>query len=375
MQARGFLTVLLVAGGMAAGCSSSSATPAPMDYPLQGEAATAAPAASAFTDGGAAFVGPTAAATSAPAPALQPGQNPTVGGPASTANAARPEDQIIKIGSISIQVGNLDDSIARATDQIHAIGGLLAGSDRTVTSAEDLASVTYRLPVAQFETALSVMRKLGTKVLSEHTESTQVGGQIVDLTARIANLRASEKAIQAIMAKANTIGDVLTVQQRLADVQGQIEELSGQLNGLTDQAAFSTLTVIFEVPILSTPSPSPSPTPSPVPTATPIPWSAGDQAGQATGALSEVGKSTATILIWLVILILPITLVLVLLLVLLGGVARIVDPFRKRLLPFTVARPATFAQPWYSAPPAPAPAPGQPIAGNPAAPTQTPPKP
>ena len=58
MQARGFLTVLLVAGGMAAGCSSSSATPAPMDYPLQGEAATAAPAASAFTDGGAAFVGP-----------------------------------------------------------------------------------------------------------------------------------------------------------------------------------------------------------------------------------------------------------------------------------------------------------------------------
>jgi hypothetical protein len=372
MQARGFLTVLLVAGGMAAGCASSSATPAYKDYPIQGEAATAAPAASAaFNDGGAAFAGPTAAATSGPA--VQPGQNPTVGGPASTANAARPEDQIIKIGSISIQVGNLDDSIARATDQIHAIGGLLAGSDRTVTSAEDLASVTYRLPVAQFETALSVMRKLGTKVLSEHTESTQVGGQIVDLTARIANLRASEKAIQAIMAKANTIGDVLTVQQRLADVQGQIEELSGQLNGLTDQAAFSTLTVIFEVPILSTPSPSPSPTPSPVPTATPIPWSAGDQAGQATGALSEVGKSTATILIWIVILVLPIILVLLLLLVLLGGAARIVDPFRKRLLPFTVARPATFAQPWYSQPPAPVP--GQPIAGNQATPTQPPPKP
>jgi hypothetical protein len=131
--------------------------------------------------------------------------------------------------------------------------------------------------------------------------------------------------------------------------------------------------VIFEVPILSTPSPSPSPTPSPVPTATPIPWSAGDQAGQATGALSEVGKSTATILIWIVILVLPIILVLLLLLVLLGGAARIVDPFRKRLLPFTVARPATFAQPWYSQPPAPVP--GQPIAGNQATPTQPPSKP
>jgi TolA-binding protein len=107
------------------------------------------------------------------------------------------------------------------------------------------------------------MRKLGTKVLSEHSESTPVGGQIVDLQARIANLKASEKAIQAIMAKANTIGDVLTVQQRLAEVQGQIEQLSGQLQGLTDQAAYSTLTVILVVPVVATPSPSASPTPSP----------------------------------------------------------------------------------------------------------------
>jgi hypothetical protein len=284
----------------------------------------------------------------------------------------QPEDQIVKTGSISVQVANLDDSIARATDQIHALGGWQAGSDRTVTSAQDLASVTYRLPVNEFETALATMRKLGSKVLSEHTESTAVGGQIVDLQARIANLKASEKAIQAIMTKANTIGDVLTVQQRLAEVQGEIEELSGQLSGLSDQAAYSTLTVVFEVPILATPSPSPSPTPSPQPTATPIPWNAGTEAGQAAGALGEVGKSTATILIWVVILILPIALALVLLLALLGVTARLLDPLRRRLLPFTVGQPATAARPWLAQPATPAQ--GQPMPGGPAGPAQTPPK-
>jgi hypothetical protein len=65
------------------------------------------------------------------------------------------------------------------------------------------------------------------------------------------------------MDKATTIGDILAVQQRLTDVQGQIEELSGQLAGLTDQAAYSTLTVIFVVPVPATPSPSLSPTPTP----------------------------------------------------------------------------------------------------------------
>jgi hypothetical protein len=205
-----------------------------------------------------------------------------------------------------------------------------------------MASVTFRIPVNQFETALAAMRKLGTKVLGEHTESTPVGGQIIDLQARIANLRASERAIQAIMAKATTIGDVLTVQQRLAEVQGQIEELSGQLAGLTDQSAYSTLTVDFVVPW--TPG-SPSPTPSPSPSPTEIPWSAGDQAGQAAGVLGDVGKGAATLIIWAVILLVPVALVTVLLLALLGFLGRRIDPYRKRLLPFTVSQPGSYRQP------------------------------
>ena len=329
MRARGFLFVVLVAGAIVSACASSAApTNYGNDYP--NPAATGAAAAS-YADVGGAYAAPTAAAATAAA-GLQSNANPNAV-PVPSSAVVVPESQIIKIGTITVQVGNLDDSIARATDQLHGLGGWLAGSDRTITTAEDLASVTYRVPVNEFENALAVMRKLGTKVLSEHTESTPVGGQIIDLQARIANLRASEKAIQVIMAKANTIGDVLTVQQRLADVQGQIEELSGQLAGLTDQSAYSTLTVIFEVPILPTPTPSPSPSPTAVPTATPIPWTAGDQAGQAAGALGEVGKGTATVLIWVLILILPIALALILLMVLALGSMRLLDPVRKRLMP------------------------------------------
>jgi CRP-like cAMP-binding protein len=148
--------------------------------------------------------------------------NPTTAAaPAGSLNAASPESQIVKVGTISIQVTGLDDSVTRATDQIHVLGGWLAGSDRTSTLAQDTASVTYRIPADKFEDALAVMRKLGARILGEHTESTPVGGQIVDLQARIANLRASEKALQAIMDKATTIEDILAVQQRLTDVQGR----------------------------------------------------------------------------------------------------------------------------------------------------------
>jgi hypothetical protein len=365
---------MLVTGIVVAACSSASSAASPGGYSQDLSGANQKPVASYADYGGAPVAAATEASTAGPAGAAASGATST------GANAApAPEDQIVKTGTITLQVVSLDDSMIRVSDQMHALNGWLAGSNRTSDSAQDEASLTFRIPVANFETALADMRKLGVKVLGEHTESTAVGGQIVDLQARIANLKATEKALQAIMDKATTIADVLAVQQQLTQVQGEIEELTGQLTALTDQAAYSTLTVVLVVPILASPSPSESPSPSPSATATPVPWNAGSQAGQAVGTLGDVAKGTATVLIWLLILVLPITVVLIVLLALFGLLARIVDPYRRRLLPFTVAKPVDWNSsqmplpaygPYAGNPPAPGPASTPPSASGP----QQPPK-
>jgi hypothetical protein len=382
MRSKGFLAAALILVTLAAvGCSSSSSaampTPPTPGYPFGGAAATPA----GLPDNG--FAG----STPAPAASAVNGTDTTGGIPLQTGapGAAAPEDRIIKTGSITIEVADIDVSVALATDQMHVLGGWMAGSDRTTSAGGgSLASVTYRVPVARFEDAVALMRKLGKKVLAEHSDSQSVGGQIVDLQARIDNLKVSEKAIQAIMDKAATIAEVLTVQQRLSDVQGQIEQLTAQMAGLTDQSAYSTLTVIFEVPV-----PGASPTPSPQPSGTPGPWSAGEQFNQAAAELGGVGQSAATAAIWVVVLILPVTLTLLLLLIVLILMARVLDPLRRRWLPFTVAQPVQHRQfGWGSpyppqAPPPPSPAtwptPGAPVppAGQPgsAAPGTDPEKP
>jgi hypothetical protein len=339
MRSKGFLTAALILVALAAiGCSSSSALPTPPNpgYPLPGAAATPA----GLPDKG--FAG----ATPAPTPVSE---TDTTGGitlQTGAPGAPAPEDRIIKTGSITIEVADIDISVALATDQMHGLGGWMAGSDRTSSSGSgSVASVTYRVPVDRFEDAVGLMRKLGKKIIAEHSDSQSVGGQIVDLQARIDNLKASEKAVQAIMDKATTIADVLTVQQRLSDVQGQIEQLTAQLAGLTDKSAYSTLTVIFEVP-----APGASPTPTPQPSATPGPWSAGEQFNQAAAELGGVGQNAATAAIWVIVLILPVTLALVLLLLALTLIAKILDPIRRRWLPFTVAQPVQHRQPGWGSP-------------------------
>ena len=133
MRAGKICFALLTAGLVVAACSSASARPSAYSYDGQ-DAATFAAAYPAATAAGLEGIsaGEPAGPTSAPGETV-----PTAAAPVTSGNASSPESQIVKIGTISIQVASLDDSVASAADQIHVLGGWLAGSDRTSTMAED----------------------------------------------------------------------------------------------------------------------------------------------------------------------------------------------------------------------------------------------
>ena len=152
---------------------------------------------------------------------------------------------IIKTGSLTLQVAAVDTALAQATDVITALDGYASGSDRAGNSGSDEASITFRIPAAAWDEAFSRLRALGEKVLHEHSATEDVTAQVVDLGARITNLRATEAALQEIMARAGVIKDVLDVQRELTDVRGEIEQLSAQERHLREQAVMSTLTVRF----------------------------------------------------------------------------------------------------------------------------------
>ena len=129
------------------------------------------------------------------------------------------------------------------------LGGYVSGSDAYDQGESRWASVTYRVPVAHFGEAVDALRGEADRVVREATQSIEVTGQVMDLDARIANLRASEAALVEIMDRAGRIEDVLAVQMRLEEVRGQIEQLEAQRAHLADQAALSTLAVSWYTPV------------------------------------------------------------------------------------------------------------------------------
>lgn len=231
------------------------------------------------------------------APAAAPGEDGVVD---ANAIGARDDARIIRTGSIQVEVSDVQRALRAARDAIVALGGYVGASNTSNADDQPSAQITYRVPADRWEDALDVLHSLGgltTKVLNEQTQAVEVTGQIVDLEARIRNLRASETALQGIAANATKVSDVLEVEARLTDIRGQIEQLTAQLKDLGDRASYATLTADFSSPIVAV-------------TAASKGWEPAGTVDQAAASLISILQAVASVGIWFLIVWLPILLIL-----------------------------------------------------------------
>ena len=309
---------LLVVAALVVGCSGSASNPlSTVGGPVTGQPAEA-PAAM-----------PSAAALSTRDGAFGAANGGT--GTTGTTQATTPDGSgplIVRTGQLDLQVADIEAAIHAAETAITAVGGYVSGSQRSGDADKATAIVMFRIPAARWTDALDALRKLGTKVLGEQTSSQEVTAQVVDLGARLANLRVTETALQGIMDKATKIPDVLAVQEQLTGVRQQIEELTAQKQTLENQAALASLTVSF------------APPPAVAVTQVREGWDPAREVDQAAAALVGLGQGLAGAGIWLLIVWLPILLIVGLIaLVALVVLRRI----RRRALPTSVVPPAAEA--------------------------------
>lgn len=165
-------------------------------------------------------------------------------------------------GSINLEVKpkQLGSVLQSITNQLGVWQGLVASLNQSTVPGEAPSfDITLRVPAGTFATALGFVHGLGT-VTAATTSSQDVTGQYVDLQARIQSLTDTRTQFEQILARAQTIGDILSVEQQISDLQTQIEQLQGQLQVLDNETTYSTLTVdAVEQGATATPKPAAAP--------------------------------------------------------------------------------------------------------------------
>lgn len=261
----------------------------------------------------------------APVPGTESGSGGGTTGSTTPDLAAR---RIVKTGEVSIEVTAVTSATVAVRAMALELGGYVGSSQ--MGTVDQSATLTLRIPAAKFDEAITRLHKIDGTVLTETTKEEDVTSAIVDIGARLTNLQASAAQYRLLLAKAVKVEDILAVQSRLDDVQGQIEQLQAQQKELSGLADLATLTVSL--------------VPGAVQQATGK-WDPGKTISDAFAALVDGIQGAANGAIWFVIVWLP---ALVLLAILVWLLRRLLPGLRRR-----VAKPAELAAP---APPA---APGE----------------
>jgi hypothetical protein len=102
-------------------------------------------------------------------------------------------------------------------------------------------TATLQIPSLRLDEALGAIKALG-RVTSEGVDGEDVTQQSVDLDARLANARNSEKRLTAILAtRTGDLDDVLAVEREISRVRGEIESMEAQRKALDRRITYATV--------------------------------------------------------------------------------------------------------------------------------------
>lgn len=157
--------------------------------------------------------------------------------------------KLIKHATLQLEVENVDEAIAAVSDLLAQYQGdllQLSGLDSQESTQRQM-SLQLRVPQANLEPALNTLKDLG-DATNQSISAEDVSTQLVDLQARVRNLRKSEESLLEIMERSGSIADVLEVSRELSTVRESIERNEAQLKALQNRVAYSTIALTLIEP-------------------------------------------------------------------------------------------------------------------------------
>jgi len=149
---------------------------------------------------------------------------------------------IARTVSLSIIAKDFDSSRS-SFDAILARHNGYAASLNVATpqGAASVIQASLRIPAQQLPAALVELKALG-RVEAENQNGEEVTQQHADLLARLKNSRETEQRLQAILTqRTGKISDVLEVEQEIARVRGEIEQMEAEQKNLEHRVDFATI--------------------------------------------------------------------------------------------------------------------------------------
>lgn len=164
-------------------------------------------------------------------------------------------DKIIYSGSVDLQTLDYQGTVRQIKKSMADMGGFLEseseynGNYNWYTDEEQKglmsAVLTLRIPADQFEDFINSLDDLG-QVMSRNTSAQNITKTYNDNEAVIQALTYEKERLLDMMDKAETIEDMIAIEQRLGDVETQLNQANTDKSNMDMDIDYSTVTVTVE---------------------------------------------------------------------------------------------------------------------------------
>lgn len=172
----------------------------------------------------------------------------TASGGASEAPEGDPE-KIIYSADVTVETTDFDESLARLDELIRQYGGWVESSSvnganfynqsRGYRSSRS-ADYTLRIPSDRFNDLMTGLSDLG-NIPYTHTYTENVTAQYYDVQAHLNAYQTQEARLLEMMEVAETVEDIVTLEDRLTELRYRIESLQSQLNNWDRRVSYSSV--------------------------------------------------------------------------------------------------------------------------------------
>ena len=149
--------------------------------------------------------------------------------------------KIIKDGRVGMRVSDLVNTKSRIDTLINHYGGYYANEKLTNSEWEIAYHLKIRIPSAHFMRFISDTESGEGEILYKEIDARDITDQFIDLETRLDNKRNYQKRYNDLLLKANSIKEILEIEEKIRALEEEIESTTGQLLYLSDLVDYSTL--------------------------------------------------------------------------------------------------------------------------------------
>ena len=149
--------------------------------------------------------------------------------------------KMVYTANIEAQTMDFDTCAADLEKLVDQMGGYLEyASSNSYGDGYRSGSYTARIPAARFKAFLKSVGDIG-HITYQDKSSENISEQYYDVESRLATQRTKLERLQALLARAENMEDIITIESAIAETELQIEQLTGSLRQYDALVDFSTV--------------------------------------------------------------------------------------------------------------------------------------